>query len=71
MPLNTHLMDSLVARYGAAMAEHVYWGMVGEAKGPFSESGKYHAEHQAWAKKAGVPALGTTRRRAKKSPRRR
>ena len=61
MPENRKLYDELVARYGGKRAEGIYWGMVGEGKGPFSESGKYHFEHVAWAKRAGVSPVGTTR----------
>lgn len=69
MPLNTTLMDALVKKYGAKKAEQVYWGMVGEGKGPFAEGGKYHAEHVSWAAKQGVtPVRGGAkpRRRPKK-----
>lgn len=68
MPENAHLMADLERRYGD-QAEAIYWGMVGEAKGPFSQSGKYHHEHVAWAKKQGVTPISTTR--AKKKPRKR
>lgn len=65
MPLNETLLEQLRKRYGDK-AEQVYWGMVGEAKGPFAEGGKYHDEHVAWAARAGVPAT-----RGSKRPRRR
>lgn len=53
MPKNQTLMDELVKRYGEKKAEEVYWGMAGEGKGPFGPRGKYRAEHEAIAAKAG------------------
>jgi hypothetical protein len=64
MPLNETLMAALEKRYGRKKAEEVYWGMAGEGKGPFGPRGKYRAEHEAIAAKAGgAPTAG------KKKPR--
>lgn len=64
MPKNETLMAELVKRYGPDKAEEVYWGMAGEGKGPFGPNGKYRAEHEAIAKRAGgAPVVG------KKKPR--
>lgn len=57
MPENKTLYNALVQRYGRKRGEDVYWGMVGEAKGPFEPGGKYHSEHVAWAKREGVPPI--------------
>jgi len=65
MPENRKLYDELVARYGGKRAEGIYWGMVGEGKGPFSQSGKYHFEHVAWSQRAGVAPSGTMRPKKK------
>lgn len=62
MPLNETLMAELRKRYGDG-SEAVYWGMVGEGKGPFAPGGKYRAEHEAWARRNGVPAVSTPARR--------
>ena len=53
MPKNETLMAELKKRYGDKKGEDVYWGMAGEGKGPFGPNGKYHAEHEAIAAKAG------------------
>lgn len=53
MPKNETLMAELKKRYGDQKGEEVYWGMAGEGKGPFGPTGKYHAEHEAIAAKAG------------------
>lgn len=66
MPKNEHLMADLRKRYGDR-ADEVYWGMVGEGKGPFGPKGKYRAEHEAIAAKAG----GEPTRGKKKAPTRR
>lgn len=69
MPLNQRLMDALRKRYGDK-ADEVYWGMVGEGKGPFAPGGKYRQEHEAWAAKQGVVPTGgravKPRRRSKR-----
>lgn len=67
MPENRSLWNSLVTRYGQRRAEDVYWGMVGEGKGPFAPGGKYRSEHEAWAKRNGVAPSQATR--SKKKPR--
>lgn len=64
MPKNETLMRELVARYGKEKGEAIYWGMAGEGKGPFGPHGKYRAEHEAIAEKAGGPPLA-----GKKKPR--
>lgn len=77
MPKNETLMAELRKRYGDKKAEDVYWGMVGEGKGPFGPKGKYRAEHEAVAGVAGGrPTKGkkkppAKRRGAKKATRRR
>lgn len=63
MPLNQTLMDELRRKYGAKKAEDVYWGMVGEGKGPFAPGGKYRAEHEAWASRNGVQPTSTGKRK--------
>lgn len=67
-PENVHLMNDLIARYGKARAQDVYWGMVGEAKGPFAAGGKYHYEHVAFAQRT---AKSTIRAKRKARHRRR
>lgn len=52
MPKNEHLMADLRKRYGDR-ADEVYWGMAGAGTGPFGPRGKYRAEHEAIAAKAG------------------
>jgi hypothetical protein len=67
MPLNQTLMDQLVKRYGEQEGEAIYWGMAGEGKGPFGPNGKYHAEHEAIAAKAGgAPIEGKKKPRPSK-----
>lgn len=57
MPIVQHLMDALVARYGAEKGKHVYYAMEAEGSGPFAVGAKYHNLHEAFAKKAGVASL--------------
>ena len=64
MPKNETLMRQLKARYGDEKGETIYWGMAGEGKGPFGPRGKYRAEHEAIAKRAGGPVT-----EGKKKPR--
>lgn len=60
---NDKLMADLVGRYGRKRGEAVYAAMVGEAKGPFAPGAKYHDEHLAWARTAGVaPITGDTKK---------
>lgn len=66
MPENMSLMASLIERYGKEKAQDIYWGMVGEGKGPFAPGGKYRYEHEAMAKRNGVAPSQATR--AKKKP---
>lgn len=72
MPLNETLMATLKKRYGEKKGEEVYWGMAGEGKGPFGPRGKYRAEHEAIAAKAGGPPAADTKKARRKggSPRR-
>lgn len=69
MPENATLLAELRRRYGEAKGEAVYWGMVGEAKGPFGPGGKYHYEHVAWAKRAGVAPLSAGKKKGRRSGR--
>lgn len=57
MPVVQTLMDALVARYGETQGKAAYYAMEGEGKGPFGPRGKYHALHQAFAAKHGLPAI--------------
>jgi len=57
MPVDIALMRKLVERYGRKRGEDMYWGMVGKASGPFAPGAKYHAEHEAWARRSGVPPI--------------
>lgn len=50
------LRDSLRERYGDA-GDTIEAAMLGAATGPFAPGAKRHAEHVAWALRAGVPAL--------------
>ena len=70
MPINETLMTQLVKRYGKEKGEAVYWGMAGEGKGPFGPRGKYRAEHEALAAKAGSEPTNVKRQgRGKTKPR--
>lgn len=57
MPIVQALMADLRKRYGQSEGERVYFAMEAEGKGPFGKNGKYHALHQAFAHRNGIPAI--------------
>lgn len=59
MPIVQALMDSLVARYGKAKGENVYYAMEAEGKGPFATGAKHHDLHLAFVKKHGLPSAAS------------
>jgi hypothetical protein len=65
MPIAASLMADLEKRYGRRRAEDIYWGMVGEGKGPFAPGGKYRAEHERWAERNDVAPTGHVKTKKK------
>jgi hypothetical protein len=57
MPVVQALMDKLVAQYGKDKGERVYYAMEASARGPFAKGAKHHADHEAFAAKAGVAPI--------------
>ncbi len=66
MPVNEHLMESLVNTYGEERAKSIYYAMEASGAGPFGNGNKLFGDHLTFASKHGLsPIMSKVAKRAK------